>query len=345
MRANLLMIIFLALLSIFLLGVFSINYHTKVKKMNDFTTTSTMKSVCVGRFVIDVPSTAVITYRRATVAGWEISTIQESDDHFDLRIRQREELFAARKNEHDRKALEIVLEVKTADVTGKIFMYDRKSLGLMRGGKEVISESVSIDALVRSSGVSFDFSAKLRRPEQIERLEKILHQLQAIRETEIPTSAGFCFDHGLLRDPLTVDNHEHVSLFLGTATHPDLAISLSTFAGGNPSPTLLERHKANDIRREYSSHFHDLRVGPRVINGFYGEEILQRVDELNGVKLHDFMWESFGHTKDVLLPKLTLELSTGIGRPGAPVNSSLSDVEALALWEKISSSLRRRVVL
>jgi hypothetical protein len=82
-----------------------------------------------------------------------------------------------------------------------------------------------------------------------------------------------------------------------------------------------------------------------VINGFYGEEILQRVDELNGVKLHDFMWESFGHTKDVLLPKLTLELSTGIGRPGAPVNSSLSDVEALALWEKISSSLRRRVVL
>ncbi|MYN19959.1 hypothetical protein GTP81_24760 [Rugamonas sp. FT107W] len=39
-----------------------------------------------------------------------------------------------------------------------------------------------------------------------------------------------------------------------------------------------------------------------------------------------------------------LEFDTGHGQPGKPVNSSLSDAEALALWDKISSSLRRRPV-
>lgn len=39
---------------------------------------------------------------------------------------------------------------------------------------------------------------------------------------------------------------------------------------------------------------------------------------------------------------VTLELETGIGRPGEPVNSSLSDDAALVLWDKIAGSLRLR---
>jgi len=78
-----------------------------------------------------------------------------------------------------------------------------------------------------------------------------------------------------------------------------------------------------------------------MLNGIPGEELLQRVDEPNGAKVHGFMWESLADQNDVYLPNLILEFDTGLGRPGNPVNSSLSDAEALALWDKISSSLRR----
>ncbi|MYM82131.1 hypothetical protein GTP44_09225 [Duganella sp. FT50W] len=303
-----------------------------------------LKPVCLGRFVLEVPTQAVVTYRRANVAGWAIATTVETNEEFEARIRQKEELLASKRNQRDGVSLELAHKVKTDHLIGKIFLYGRTWIGLMRGGKEVMTESVSIDALVRAGGVSYDFTAELREPEEIQRLEKLLQQLQPVHEGEVPTSAGFCFDRGILRDPITINDHEHVSLFWGTLEQPDLAASLSSFAGANAGRTLLQRHASNDILQEYASHFHDLRIGSRVINGLPGEEILQRVDELNGVKLQDFRWESITDEGDVFLPKLTLELTTGFGKPGKPVNSSLSDAEALALWDQISSSLRRRPV-
>lgn len=312
-----------------------INIEGKIKTMAS-------KSVCVGRFVVEVPSQMVVTYRKAIVAAWKISTTVETDEEFQARMWQKENLLASSRNQLNGVSLELAQKIRTDHVIGKIFLYGRNWIGLMRGGKEVISEAVSIDALVRASGVSYDFTGELRKPEDVQRLEKLLQQLQPLREGEVPASAGFCFDRGVLRDPLTIDDHEHVSIFFGTKEQPDLAGSLSTFAGTNPGRTLLQRHAASDIQREYKSHFHDLRVGARVINGIRGEEVLQRVDEFNGVKLHDFMWESISDAKDVLLPALTLELSTGLGRPGKPINSGLSDAEALALWDALSSNLRRR---
>lgn len=303
-----------------------------------------LKPVCVGRFVLEVPRQMVVTYRQAVIAAWKISTTVETDEEFEVRIRQKEDSLASGRNQRNGVSLELASKIKTDHVTGKIFLYDRKWIGLMREGKEVISEAVSIDALVRASGVSYDFKAQLREPEDIQRLEALLQQLLPVHEGEVPTSAGFCFDRGILRDPLTIDDHEHVSIFFGTIAQPDLAGSLSTFAGTNPGRTLLQRHAASDIQREYGARFHDLRIGPRVINGVPGEEVLQRVDEFNGVKLQDFMWESMSDKKDISLPALTLEMSTGLGRPGKPVNSSLSDAEALALWDTLSSSLRRRHV-
>lgn len=325
-------------------ATFRKNLQTGVFRMDERIEAFPMKSICVGRFVLNIPQRAVVTYRQATVGGWEITTTAETDEEFEARIRQKEELLTSTRNEHDGVSLELAHKVKIENMVGKIFLYDRKWTSLMRGGKEVVMESVSIDALVRASSLSYDFAAQLRKPEQLQRLEKLLHQLQPIRDGEVPASAGFCFDRGLLRDPLTIDDHEYVSIFWGMTDRPDLAASLSTFLGANPATSLLQRHAASEIQQEYRSHFHDLRTGPREINDVPGEEVLQRVDEPNGVKLHDFMWESVSNKDDVLLPTLTLELSTGIGRPGKPVNSSLADAEALALWDKMSSSLRRRSV-
>ncbi|NVM76184.1 hypothetical protein FHW83_001979 [Duganella sp. SG902] len=303
-----------------------------------------MRSVCVGRFIVDVPKKAEVSFRPAVVAGWKISTVQETDEDFKYRIQQKEAFLATSKNERNGVSLELVREVKNTEVAGRIFLFDRRWIGLMRGGREVISESVSIDAMVRSNGISFDFTSKLRDPERLGFLEKIVQQLRGVTEEEIPSEAGFCFDHGLILDPLTVESHESVSIFGGTEEKPDVAISLATSAGLNIQRTLLQRHENSLVQSDHPSNFHDFHVGPRTINGVAGEEVLQRIQEENGTRAHGFMWESLASKHDVYLPSLVLELDTGLGRPGEPVNSSLSDAEVLALWGQISSSLRRRPV-
>ena len=70
-------------------------------------------------------------------------------------------------------------------------------------------------------------------------------------------------------------------------------------------------------------------------------EVLDHIYELNGTELQSFMWESVASPNDLHLPRISLEFDTGYGQPGEFVNSSLSDSEALLLWDEILSSLRR----
>lgn len=91
------------------------------------------------------------------------------------------------------------------------------------------------------------------------------------------------------------------------------------------------------------SHFHTFRRGPLKIAGIQGEELLERISESNYTASQSFTWESIWKKDDVFAPFLALELSTGHSRiSGQPVNPSLSDAEALALWDRMLSTLRVR---
>jgi hypothetical protein len=124
--------------------------------------------------------------------------------------------------------------------------------------------------------------------------------------------------------------------------HSDIAIRLDTAVLKKPEESLLERDANNDINTRFAANIKNLRKGQRELNGIPGEEVLDRFKEGNGTTSHMFMWASPGKGLDVLAPSITLELQTGKGRPGNPVNSSLSDEAVLQLWQAISSSLRIR---
>ncbi|MDD5707396.1 MAG: hypothetical protein PHR35_15850, partial [Kiritimatiellae bacterium] len=58
----------------------------KVKHM-----TETMKTVCVGRFLIDVPAEARVSFRGAFLSGWRISIYpDETDEQFFVRLANQE---------------------------------------------------------------------------------------------------------------------------------------------------------------------------------------------------------------------------------------------------------------
>jgi hypothetical protein len=302
-----------------------------------------MQTVCVGRFLIDVPADAQVSFRPAFLAGWGLkSDAEETEAAFAERLNATEQKHKTTKNERGGSSLESIQKINIEGVSGKIFVYGRDWVHGFEDGKRVDSTFVAVDASVRVNGVSFDFAREIGSEEDVKRLLQFISQLEARTDGSIPSQPGFCFEDGFLRDPLTAAQNERVAVFIGLKGHADVAIAANTMAGLKPEESLLERDARSSVKQSNPSNFKSIRKGVRPIAGMPGEEMLQIVIEPNGTQSQDFMWESPGEKTDVFHPNFILEMNTGHGQPGSPINSSLTDAKALALWDRISGSLRVR---
>jgi len=319
-----------------------LNYQVKTMtaEMKDLK----MKNICVGRFLIDIPADAEVSYRGAMLAGWSIATYDnETDEQFASRVEKKEAKLASEKNERGLPNLESAYQVDKNGVHGKIHVFDRKLIPHMPAGMS--GENIRIEAMLRVQKHSFDLTMKYADDNDLKKLAELVTQFRSREENEIPTEAGFCFEGGFIAEPITVAQKERTTMFVGLNGHPDVSIAFSMIAGITTPRTLLERDAAASIGDENRSRFHIFRRGPRPWNGEPGEEVLERVHEFNGNYVHSFMWELIHNKTDsVFTPLMSFELSTGHGQPGTTVNSSLTDAEALALWDKMLSSLRVRPV-
>lgn len=316
----------------------------QVKNMTAEIKNLKMKTVCVGRFLIDVPNDAEVTYRGAMIAGWSIATYHdETDEQFVERIKKKEVELGATENEHGMPSLERTQQIDQNGVQGKIHVFGREWI---RGlPNEKVAEDVRIDATIREKKKSFNLTIENGDDSDLTELVQLVSQFRARAENEIPTEAGYCFDGGFITEPITIKQSERTTMFVGLKGHPDVSIMLDMTAGIVTPKTLFERDDRNSVRLEYSSRFHTFRRGSRPFLGNAGEEILERVHEEDGSYGHDFMWEPIHNNPgDLLTPLMSFELSTGHGSHGKTVNSSLTDAEAIALWDKMLSSLRVRPV-
>ncbi|MDL2357787.1 MAG: T6SS immunity protein Tli4 family protein [Pseudomonadota bacterium] len=316
-----------------------LNYQ--VKNMTAELKELKMKTMCVGRFLIDVPADAEVSYRGAMIAGWSIATYDdETDEQFAARIMEKEIALSGKKNQLGMPSLESIHKVDTNGVHGKIHVYDRETIPNMPAET---GKNVQIEAMVRAQKHSFNLTIEFADDSDLKELGQLVTQFRSRAENEIPTEAGFCFDGGFIVDPLPFKPGERTTMFVGLKGHPDVSIMLNMTAGITTPKTLLQRAAAGAIGDENRSRYHTFRSGPRPFNGAPGEELLERVHEFNGDYGHSFMWELVHNKTDsVFTPLMSMEMTTGNAQPGATVDSSLSDAEALALWDKLLSSLRVR---
>ncbi|WP_028102828.1 T6SS immunity protein Tli4 family protein [Pseudoduganella violaceinigra] len=302
-----------------------------------------MKTVCVGRFLMDIPVAAEISFGSGRIGGWEVSRpISESGDEFEKRLVDREHELRNQKNQQDQTSLETTKTIATEQVLGKAFMFGRTQDHYFQDGRRVDSQSVSFESMIHSSGRSFELSADYRTEEDLPPHVKVASQFERWSFNQLPTKPGFCFGDAFVTEPLPIDGNEYVMMFIGIESHPDLAIAISTWANIQLEAPLLERDRNNTVKQAYASRFKDLGTGHRMINGISGGQTADEVSEFNGTTGFSFQWESAMENNSVRRPRILLEFDTGKGRPGKPVNSSLSKTEALALWNKISSSIRDR---
>ena len=309
--------------------------------------TENMKTICVGRYLVDVPVQADTSLSHERVAGFEIETIEESEEAFRNRLASREAEINARSPATDGTGGMVeARDLRIPHLIGRMMMFGRNRGYLMNEGMRVDDEFLSVEAQVHTAGVSFILTAKYADEARARLAEALLARLRLRREDEIPPVPGFCISRAVFVDPLPVNKAEHVTLHLGLPGHPDMGLAFSSLPGGRTERGLLARVADTDAESSADEMLRvtRLRSGQRVINGIDGEEVLERVRELNFTTGYSFMWEAPGSTEDPSQSYLLLNMETGTNpRPGGkPVDSSLHEDAVLALWDSISSSIRLR---
>lgn len=314
--------------------------------------TEKLKTACVGRFLVDMPDEARIELTRARVDGFNLSTFDETEEEFSLRLAQREtDLRAAPDRLGGDKNLESVKEVRTKHgLSGRIYVHGRSvQEGTRAKGLELEHyrhEGVEIEALLHGAGISIDITAANYDAQFINELPRLVEKVVPNPDNRIPTEPGFCIERAFILDPLPAEQGETVMMFASLPSRPDIEFKLISAAGITP-PTegLLARGADSDARLSPGDRERILRLRAeaRTINGLNGEELIERYTEENDAIVYSFWWELGGTEDNVLAPYITFKMDTGMSRNG-PIPTSLSEGAAIQLWEMISSRFRIRPI-
>jgi hypothetical protein len=309
--------------------------------------TEKMKTVCVGRYLVDVPAQAEVSFSGAIIDGFTVETFEESDEAFSGRLAAREIEIAARGTANDGSGGMVeARDLRIPGISGRTFMYGRNRSYWFEGGRRVDDEWVAVEIHAHVEGLSVTLTSKFADEAAAASAEALVARLQVRGAGEVPATPGFCVERAVFAEPLPAHTTEHTVMHVGLPGHPDLSVTLASIAGGTPGTSLLTRvAKAEaDTSAETLLRMNKLREGKRSINGIEGEEVLVRARELNFTTTYGFSWDAPGTKDDVLQPYLSLELQTGISERsgGKPVETSLHEDALLSLWETIASSIRLR---
>lgn len=174
-------------------------------------------------------------------------------------------------------------------------------------------------------------------------------------EDDVPTEAGYCIEYGFMANSDYYDQ-EMVNVGIYLPSLPDVTFSISSNknAYSDYPKEQFEKMKVEKLsllarirgaQEEQGIHYPSrtlLREGKRNVQHWHGEESLIR--RKDGV--HDFEWGFVGTPKDVANPsEFIVNMYTKVehNTVGAARSASLSDDEAVALWDKLLSGLKFRV--
>lgn len=172
---------------------------------------------------------------------------------------------------------------------------------------------------------------------------------------EVPAEPGFCLEHGFMPGD-GYEDAEQISAGIYLPSLPDITFSVSSNKDAyadykqeefekmkRDELPLLARIKAAQTIQGVSYPKRDvLREGKRNVQHWAGEESLIRRPD----GAHDFEWAFVGTPRDVANPselQVTMFSKVANNMVGAANKASVSDDEAVALWDKLLFGLKFRV--
>jgi hypothetical protein len=330
--------------------------------------TSHMKSHCVGRYVIDLPESFVLNSEsNAEVEGVKIKVVPMSEVRFKAELAQREHYLQKKHMDGELQNLFLKGAVSLPDkVEGKIFNRAEKpgSLDVARTlelwawnyGFKIQASINAVDA--SDPKYASDPYWKKRgndTPQELAHLLKVYERVRGRGQGEIPAEQGLCIANGFVTGPPVVD--EGVQIAFDLKGTPDVYFNFTEDGTLHEKTTLLQR--SSQVESEMSqSGTQTVRKGQRTIDGHPYEEWLMKgptpaqvagtMFTLHGNEVAEGAAKPFVSLVlyngfRVLQPAdLTLEQQERRGLFKDLKKATLSEAEAVALWDKVTATLRSR---
>ncbi|MBP1317553.1 T6SS immunity protein Tli4 family protein [Herbaspirillum huttiense F1] len=330
----------------------------ETQKMNAIT--EKMIPRCFGRYLIDLPESFVLN----TEGGQKI-------DGVTIDIRARSEAEFNQGLDARRRVLEsqtLLLEPKITTLkeilplpNGRGVIFDRaenqfsnlfRTLELMdwRDGYQIKMEIDARDR--RYSEEKYPEGTVLNTtPEKLAALLKVYHRTRP-RGDEIPSGQGTCILNGFVTGPAS--SNESLRFFYHLKDVDDVYFTLATLSGLRDTDTLLDRMKF--LAPIWKTDGGRLIRSSRLYHHLPGQEVLYMApDEHTKIPTLQFLYEDTRREEGVSNPMIEVEMAVGKRKPEpepedpdeAPypppiLAPSLSDAEAVYLWDKVIATLRTR---
>lgn len=306
------------------------------------------KTVCFGRFMVDVPISAIAAWGRSIVP---LSVLVYPDDAEEIKAGA-QQFIEELKNEKNMDNNPLLISVdKVSQPEGTI----------VAGYADLTSTvNVRINGFFKLQNAGLIIKAlpmEDRRAQVIANMTDIARRVRVRNETDVPTEPGNCIEHGFLPDEhgLPKENPgELIQIGFRLKEFPDTHLSISIrpaarrFNESNSLEWQLARLE-KDLRTEDPNHIRlktkYFRRGKRTLDNWgEGFEGLSRSPEQPKIhSIHDFGMDFQGMASDPLKPYMNVQMQTGIAdNEAGAVKPRLTDAEAIAVWDRITSTIRVR---
>jgi hypothetical protein len=309
---------------------------------------SKTRSICVGRYLIDVPLDAEVIFgpvsvpyriERYPTGGLSLNEIVDS--------RLKEILMEEKERARGPVAKEGSMLGKVLDgvVPGQkiVFGVGRATGSFYRiQSYQIVGDGLYVQD---ASAYGDDFH------DVVEEFNMIAGLLTPLAGPDFPQSPGICIDGAFIRQP-PKEIHEAVSLGIRLNPFDDVHFSVEMTKKDRlvESDALEPRLRSMEadadrlgIGKWYKS-IQTFRRGERRIGQWNGTEILARKPSLGDLReSHEFLYVSQGTPKDAMLPVLDIEMLSGLDgdrRGGKKIG--VSDAEAIEIWDRLTTSIRPR---
>ena len=301
------------------------------------------RTICFGRFLMQIPATAAVVYGPAEVE----TPIEYFEGHGAKVAEHLAERLAEIQKEQEFLLKEDFL---TLPLFGKVIDGAIPGQKIVFGSKNQIGYTIYSFVPIGKDLFVQHLNSVLPQYDRTATFNRVASNLRFRSEDEIPPEPGTCIEGGFVQ---LEQKYERVTVGIRLKEFPDVHFSAEVhknqerLAESGRMELMREQAKEDAEKRGLGLLFARIKIlrqGTRQLGTWKGMEIATRTPAHDDdTEAHEFRFQSLGVVNDSLQPRLDVRLDSGVKDDRrASVKPSITDEEAIALWDKLINSIRVR---
>lgn len=331
--------------------------------------TANMTTRCMGRYLVDMPERFVLNPVSTTqIEGVKVAVQPMLKQHFEMALEAKKAELSRTRFRGNEKDFPYVRSTTLLPLPREGVVFDRaRSVDTGRLGRslEIFGwlDGYLITAYIESRDNTFpedanDSIAKQlgnNTPEKLAHLLKVYERVSGRKDTEIPASPGLCIPNGFVAGAERQGQEADAVYHLDDA--PDVWFGFGSSDAIKEKTTLFDR--TSDVERSMKDGgSKTLRKQKRTLHGQAYEEwlfvntpeqddvrgafFLMHGNELRTDPAQPFIEFKLHNGNRIPTPQMGMEEKDRLGLFKPLTKATLSDAEALAIWDKVTATLRPR---